>query len=355
MAATITNLRAQDMVLQLAQPRSAAFTAAGWLFEVKLDGFRLLAERINGQVRLLLRRGRAAERLFPEIARALTVLPGPDFIIDGELVIQDAEGHPIFQRLLKRSSLAHQRDIDAGARTDPAVFFGFDVLMLDGQDVRELPLRQRKELLFELLPKGRERVLPVDHVEEQGEALLELVRQKGLEGVMAKKADAPYRGGRSDSWLKVALKATGDFAVCGFDDDWGALYLATFNGSQFVFAGKVGSGLTPKIAAGLVGELRAKVRRTPVCIGDVKLEKDAVWVEPSVVVEVRYKNWPDGLSIREPVFMRVRDDMKLCFPDDGITKAEVVEYYRAVSAPIVGDARTSAEQAKGPRLRRCPS
>ncbi len=347
------------MVLQLAEPRSAAFSAPGWLFELKLDGFRLLAERIAGEVRLLLRRGRQAGHLFPEIAVALGRLPGPDFVIDGELVIQDADGRPIFQRLLKRSTLANQEDIDAGARADPAVFFGFDLLMLDGQDLRELPLRERKRLLFGLLPKGiDQRVLSVDHVEAEGEALLDLVRRQGLEGVMAKKADAPYRGGRSDSWLKIALKVTGDFAVVGYADDWGALYLATWNGSQFVFSGKVGSGFTPKIAKLVHAQLERTARRAPNCVGDLKAEKEAVWVEPTLVCEVRYKNWPEGLSIREPVFLRFRDDKdvrecpsprdfapsapppvvkalsnptKVYFPDDGITKSEVVEYYRAVS------------------------
>ncbi len=366
MPATTPSISADDIVLQLAEPRPTPFSAPGWYFELKFDGFRLLAERINGVVRLVLRRGRRADELFPEITSALKALPGPDFIIDGELVIQNEQGHPIFQRLLKRSTLAHQKDIDAGSKSDPAVFFGFDVLMLAGRDVRELSLRQRKQLLFELVPKGLSRILPVDHVEGHGEALFELVRQKSLEGVMAKKAEAPYRGGRGDSWLKIALTITADFAVVGYADDFGALYLATWNGTDFVFAGKVGAGFTPKIAATVTPELEANARRTPACIGDVKLEKEAVWVTPTLVIECRYKNWPEGLSLREPVFLRFRDDKtvhecpspknfptgvptlvaskrstgstkaisnpnKVYFPADGITKTVLLEYYRAVS------------------------
>ncbi len=244
--------------------------------------------------------------------------------------------------------------------------------MLDGQDLRELPLRERKALLFQLLQKGLSRILPVDHVEAQGEALYEMVRQKNLEGIMAKRADAPYRGGRGEAWLKIALTTVVDFAVCGYADDWGALYICTYNGSEFVFAGKVGAGFTPKIAQSVTPELERHARRTPPCIGEVKLEKEAVWVDPTLVVEVRYKNWPDGLSPREPVFLRFRDDKtvhecpspkdfatdvpgasepeaesppltksgsraaitrptKLYFPDDGISKGDLVEYYRAVS------------------------
>ncbi|MEW5742436.1 MAG: DNA ligase D [Myxococcota bacterium] len=352
-------IRADDIVLQLAEPRTAAFTAEGWAFELKLDGFRLLAERIGGKVRLVLRRGREATAQFPEIAEALAALPGGDFILDGELVIQDEVGRPIFQRLLKRSTLTAPRDISKGMHADPAVYFAFDLLMYEGVDLRGEPLSKRKALLLEKIPKA-DRVVPLEHVETQGEALLEAVRAKGLEGVMAKRLDAPYTGGRSDTWLKIALKHVADFAVVGWADDWGALYLATWDGARFVYAGKVGSGFTPKLAESLKPELEAHRVRGPPCAGDPPREKEAVWCTPTVVVEVRYKNWPEGLSLREPTFLRVRDDKtpkecptpttgfapapskpppeikvsnadKVFFPESGITKGEVVGYYRAVS------------------------
>lgn len=355
-------IRADDIVLQLAEPRPQAFTAAGWAFELKFDGFRLLAERIGGKVRLVSRRGREATAQFPEVADALAALPGGDFILDGELVIQDEEGRPIFQRLLKRSTLTHARDIAKGLQADPAVYFAFDLLMVDGVDLRDQPLAKRKALLLEKIPKA-DRVLPVEHVETQGEALLEAVKAKGLEGIMAKRLDAPYRGGRSDTWLKIALKHVADFAVVGWADDWGALYLATWDGARFVYAGKVGSGFTPRIAEPLKPELEAHRVHGPPCAGDPPREKEAVWCTPTVVVEVRYKNWPEGLSLREPAFLRVRDDKtpkecptptkglapapsaappppadvkvsnadKVFFPESGITKGELVGYYRAVS------------------------
>lgn len=357
-------MRAEDVELQLAEPRSSAFTAAGWLFELKFDGFRLLAERINQKVRLVLRRGREATALFPEIVEALEALPGPDFIVDGELVIQNEHGHPIFQRLLKRSTLAHRKDIISAAHADPAVFFAFDLLMLDGHDTRKLPLSQRKELLFGLVPKvAGARVMPVEHVEAQGEALLEIVKQKGLEGVMAKRADAPYEGGRSDRWLKIALTTIADFAVTGFADDDGALSLSTWDGERWLYAGKVGAGYNPKVAAPVRKELDANVVPAPVCLGDVPLDPEMKWVTPTMVVEVRYKSWPENLSLREPVFLRFRPDkrpdecptppekrlpespgseatdspgvtlsnpQKLYFPKDGLTKGDVFAWYRDV-------------------------
>jgi len=362
-------LRADDIALQLCEPREAAFTRDGWLFELKLDGFRLLAAKEQGVPRLLLRRGRDATVQFPEIAAALKGVPRDDFVLDGELVIQDERGHPIFQRLLKRSTLAHAREIEAMARELPAVYFAFDLLSLDGKDLRKLPLVQRKELLAGLL--GREgRVRLLDHVEREGEALLAEVKRRGLEGVVAKKADAPYRGERNPDWQKIALKHVADFAVVGWAGDLGALHLAVHDGHGLVYAGKVGSGLNPKKLKAVVATLEKNEVKRPVCRGEIDEEEDDRWTKPELVVEVRYKNWPPQLSIREPTFLRFRDDKvpeecvppagavlqplrpgdraptaaelpapsvplsnpdKVLWPDDGITKRQLYDYYRAVS------------------------
>lgn len=352
-------MTADDIVLQLAEARPTAFSKDGWGFELKFDGFRLLAERIGGKVRLVLRRGREATRQFPEIVTALEQIPGGDFIVDGELVIQDEHGRPIFQRLLTRGTLTGQREIDQGMRANPAVFFAFDLLMDEGADLRALKLRDRKARLMTRFPK-LERVLPVEYVEREGEALLEAVRGQQLEGIVAKDLSAPYRGGRNPTWLKIALKHVADFAVIGYADDFNALYLATWDGLQFVFAGKVGSGITPKIGESIRPLLEATTLKAPPCIGEVPREKEARWCTPQLVVEVRFKNWPEGMSIREPAFLRFREDKlptecptpnfghapapaqaaqapkisntdKVLFPEDGITKGELVEYYRQVS------------------------
>lgn len=362
-----TVLRADDIELQLAEPRQQAFTQDGWIFELKMDGFRLLIERIGGKVRLVLRRGREATASFPEIVQAAEALPGPDFILDGELCIQDAQGRPIFQRLLKRSTVTNARDVAALIASDPAVYFAFDLLMLDGKDLRGLPLAERKALLAGLVPKDG-RVHLLDHVEREGEALLALVKQQGLEGVVCKRLDAPYRGGRGAAWQKVALTQIADFAVVGYAEEYGALYLATWNGTQLVYAGKVGAGFNPKVAAPVSHQLEGARLDRPPFVGTPPADPEARWCEPTLVVEVRYKNWPVGLAPREPVFLRFRDDKtieecppppwataaptappepvtpsarpapkplsnpdKLYFPDDGITKAQVVAYYEAVS------------------------
>lgn len=363
-------LRADDVALQLCEPREAAFTKDGWYFELKLDGFRLLAAKEQGAPRLLLRRGRDATAQFPEIAEALRAISATDFILDGELVIQDERGHPIFQRLLKRSTLARPTEISALARELPAVYFAFDLLALDGKDLRGLPLKARKELLAGLLPAKDGRVRLLDHVEREGEALLAEVKRLGLEGVVAKKADAPYRGERSSDWQKVALKHVADFAIVGWAGDLGALHLAVHDGKGFVYAGKVGSGLNPGKLKPILATLEKNELKAPACRGEIDEEEDDRWTRPQLVVEVRYKNWPPELSIREPAFLRFRDDKlphqcvppagavlqplrkgdraptaaelppprwplsnprKVLWPDDGITKQQLYDYYRAVS------------------------
>ncbi len=358
MPAKNPSVRVEDIELQLCEPRNTAFTRKGWLWELKLDGFRALAVRDGPSARLVFRRGRDAGDKFVEIADAVAALPVTDFILDGELVIQDAEGKPIFQKLLERSTLTSAREIRFMAETSPAVYFAFDLLRLDGRDLRHLPLLDRKALLHQLLPKSG-RILPVDHVEEQGEALLEAVRAKRLEGIVGKRADQPHRPGRGPDWVKVAFTAICDFAVVGYAEAFGALHLAVHDGQGFVYAGKVGAGFGPKQQKAVRAELTAAQRDTPPCRGPLTDDKDVVWTEPLLAVEVRYKNWPAGLSPREPVLLRFRPDKrpeecvppegvvavsavpppvvslsnpgKIYFPDEGITKKEVFDYYRAVS------------------------
>lgn len=358
MPAKNQRLRVEDITLQLCEPRTAAFTRAGWLWELKLDGFRALACREEDQTRLVFRRGRDAADKFPEIARAVGAIGADDFILDGELVIQDGDGKPIFQKLLERSTITSTQQIQHLAQSSPAVYYAFDLLRLDGKDLRGLPLKDRKALLHQLLPKeGRVRV--VDHVEEQGEALLEAVRAKGLEGIVGKKADQPYRGGRGPDWVKVAFTSISDFAVVGYAEEFGALHLAVHDAKGFVYAGKVGAGFGPKQQKEIHAELTAAKRKTAPCRGPLTDDKDVVWADPILAVEVRYKNWPAGLAPREPVLLRFRRDKapeecvppegvlaspavapaqvtltnpkKIYFPDEGITKEEVFNYYRAVS------------------------
>src|SRR2546427_10166789 len=196
----------------LAETRERPFTKAGWLFELKLDGYRVRAARDGGEAHLITRNGRDIAEAFPEIARALAALPYDDVILDGELVVPDDAGRPRFQRLQNRARVSRALDVRRAAVETPAVLYAFDLLAFAGYDLRPLPLERRKAVLERIVPP----VGPIKYLEHfatDGEALYDQVVQLGLEGIVAKKADAPYRPGRSPNWLKIRADRSDDFAV----------------------------------------------------------------------------------------------------------------------------------------------
>ena len=186
----------------LCVPTTAAtpFTREGWLFELKYDGFRILATKQGNDIALLSRRGTDFADQFPELAAEMAKLP--NIVLDAELVMLDANGKPLFEPLVRRSRLKRKISIDDASRKAPAVLYAFDVLELDGRDLRDLPLVQRKEALQKALARA-ERILPVGHFDRDGVSLFQLAAQNGIEGILAKRADSPYRAGRSFDWIKI--------------------------------------------------------------------------------------------------------------------------------------------------------
>jgi bifunctional non-homologous end joining protein LigD len=269
------------------------------------------------------------QEVFPEIARAVKAIPLDNFIIDGEVVVLDKEGKPSFSLLQQRGSLHNAHDIKRAAVEIACTFFTFDLLAAEGYDARSLPLTKRKELLASVAPKvGAVRYL--DHIETLGEAFHKQVGTMGLEGVIAKKADTPYKAGRSPHWLKIKADRTGDFAVVGFTEPkggrvgFGALQLADLVGGKFVYAGRAGTGFTEKMLKEWYERLLPDAREEPPCFGPVKSPdeepppsstipevKTTTWVEPKYVVEVRFTEWTHEGVLRHPAFLRVRDDKRV--------------------------------------------
>jgi bifunctional non-homologous end joining protein LigD len=175
------------------------FDRPGWIFELKYDGFRMFASSVGSEPQLLSRRGTDYTERFPEIAVELLRLP--DVILDGELVIVDQGGRPQFDRLIRRARMTKPISIKHGSRTDPACLFVFDILAIAGDDVRHRPLLDRKALLSSAIA-GLNRVRYVDHIEE-GITLFKVADQLGLEGIVAKRADAPYPRRKTGDWVKV--------------------------------------------------------------------------------------------------------------------------------------------------------
>ena len=365
-------LRASDVQLMLAETREAAFTKKGWIWELKYDGYRVLAERDGAQARLVYRHGMDATAIFPDVARALKALPFEPFMLDGEIAVLDAAGKPSFNRLQQRALLSRPADIERATVELPAVLYGFDLLAFQGHDARPLPLLERKALLEKVLPKAGP-LRYAEHFETEGEALLEQVRALGLEGIVGKKADSKYRGGRSADWIKVRLDRVDDFVIVGFSAPkgsragFGALHLAMFEKGDLVYSGRAGSGFTEKQLSQIRERLLPDRRATPPCSGAVPTGADHVWVEPRLVCEVRYKEWTKDHLLRHPVFLRLREDKKpeecvrggepeaapapppkpevepaekkvpfsnltkIFWPKEGYTKGDLIDYYREIS------------------------
>jgi bifunctional non-homologous end joining protein LigD len=301
--------------LMLAESRERPFTAPGWLFELKLDGYRALAAR-DGSARLLSRNANDLTPCFPEVVQALRALPYERLVMDGELVTLDDAGRPSFQRLQQRAQLRRPIDIRHAAVECPVTYYAFDLLAFEDFDLRSLPLSDRKAVLRRVVPPtGVIRFL--DHFTDDGEVLYEQVQKLGLEGIVAKRADSPYKPGRSAIWLKIRTRRTDDFVVVGFTAPkghragFGALLLASYQSGHLTYSGRAGSGLSAHQLIQVRDTLEGLRRAEPSCGGTLLPEGDAVhWVEPRLVCEVEFTEWTEDGLLRQPVFLRFRDDKR---------------------------------------------
>ncbi len=319
-----------DVRFMLAQPREEAFDDPAWHFELKLDGYRMLASAVDGAASLLTRNGHDALPTFPDIARALRKLPFRRVVLDGEVVVHDAAGYPSFRRLQKRARLSRPLDVRHASFEAPASFYAFDLLAFDDRDLRDLPLFERRTLLRGVVPEAGPIRLS-EHFEECGKALFRQVQEMGLEGIMAKRADSRYTGGRSPDWRKIHAAREARFVIVGFTSPagsrtgFGALHLGAYgpagvaspaspasgtatsdDGLALHYIGRVGTGFDDETLAKLRTRLDAleaaggPAFATPAPAGD-----DHTWVEPELVAEIRYKEITEGGLLRHAVFLGV--------------------------------------------------
>lgn len=338
--ATKRRLDPRKVKFMLAKVRDDAFSDPAWIFELKLDGYRMLAARVAGEPLLLTRNGHDATPSFPEIARALRKLPFDGLVIDGEVVVHDESGLPSFQRLQGRARLSRPLGIGRAAVERPASFYAFDLLGFEGYDLRRLPLTDRRRLLYPLIPPAGP-LRHSEHFEQDGERLFERVQQMDLEGVIAKRADSPYVGGRSSSWLKIHAVHESCFAIVGFTlpkgsrTGFGAVHLAVFETEEvpsggaggsaekvdgaggagggahaarsLVYAGRVGTGFGQKQLDDLRRALGDSARDDAPFQGPGPSGPEHVWVEPDLVARVRYKEWTDEGLLRQASFVRLEE------------------------------------------------
>ena len=332
----------------------------GWLFEPKWDGYRALAYIRGGEVEELQSRSGKSDftSRFETVARALPqAVRTPDCVLDGEVCRLDDNGRASFSAMQQGSGTL--------------VYYVFDLLEQDGEPLVDLPLTERRKRLAKLLARSKSVVL--SDTFDDGEALLEAASKQGLEGVMAKRADSPYDQGRSRQWLKVKVRPQQEFVVAGYTkgqrkrERMGALVVAVRDRGKLRWAGNVGAGYSEDAIDELLVRLKPLVRPDSPLETVPKMPRvrtsDFTWVEPELVVEVAFVEWTHDGHLRAPVYLGIRDDKppeevrredpfpteirkgkrtlklsnldKLFWPEDGITKGELLAYYREIAPAIL--------------------
>ncbi|WP_206604615.1 DNA ligase D [Kineobactrum sediminis] len=297
---------------QLATLVETAPEGEDWIHEIKYDGYRLLAWLDKGEATIITRNGKDWTRRFPELAEALATLPVQSALIDGEIASFDENGAASFRRL--QESLANSR---RRGHTGELVFLAFDLLYLNGYDLRNSPLLERKrtlEQLLQTLPQLTARVRYSDHVQGHGADFHEQVCQLGLEGMVSKRADARYRSGRQGSWVKVKCTAQDEFVVGGYTrpsgarSGFGSLLLGAFGKKGLDYVGRVGSGFTQRQLDQLHRTLRQLETDSCPFETEVPGSTGARWVEPNLVVDVEFTERTGSGVLRHPVFRGLRED-----------------------------------------------
>ena len=335
----------------------------GWLFEVKWDGYRALAHVSQGEARLTSRKGNDLTARFPAVAREIArAVKTPDCVLDGEICALDEQGRSSFSAMQQ------------GKPGTAIVYFVFDLLELEGEPLVDLPLIERWRRLEKLLDRRNRTVRPSETFED-GDALLEAAKQQGLEGIMAKRADSRYGvGRRTRDWLKIKTHGRQEFIIAGYTKGQGrragtlgSLVLAVRRGRELEYVGNVGTGFTGDEIEKLLKKLRPFERKTPPFREVPKMPKvrkgDVVWVEPELVCEVEFAEWTHDGHLRAPSYQGLREDksaeevrrerpieeelrrgnriLKLSnlakpfWPDEGLTKGDLLAYYQAVASALV--------------------
>lgn len=347
----------------LAKSAEKAFKDEDWIFEIKWDGYRAIAERQSGMIKLYSRKFIDFGKKYPSIIAALNNIPG-DFVLDGEIVVLDESGLPNFQFL---------QDWDTGKK-GILVYCIFDLLYKDGRTFFDVPLIERKEILRGLVD-DKPQIIFSDYVSGDGEALFEAAKEKGLEGIMAKRKSSGYHPGiRSDSWLKIKSLRRQEAVVAGYTEPrggrkhLGALILGLYEDSKFKYIGHTGGGFDDEWLQLIKKKLDKIKTKKPPFEEVPKTNAPVTWVKPEVVCEVKFQEWTQDGHMRQPIFLGLREDKvpsevvreeisnleknskgvlsdetllkvtnleKIYWPESGYTKGDLIAYYRNISSVIL--------------------
>jgi bifunctional non-homologous end joining protein LigD len=289
-----------------------------WIYEMKFDGYRALGFKAGSEVRLLSRNRTLFDDNYPQVVESLKALKAKSGIIDGEIAALDQHGRSSFQLL---QSYALRKGI-------PLVYYAFDLLSMEGTDLRSRPLVERRELLAKLLKKAPENIKFSEELQGTKEELLQVARQFQLEGLIAKRPDSLYESGRcSSAWVKVKLTQEQGFVIGGYTPPegsrkyFGALLVGYYGPEGLLFAGRVGTGFSEKALATLYEGMQ-KIRRSTCPFVNLPekglgrwrqgitpgVMKRCTWVEPVLVAQIKFTEWTSDDQLRQPVFLGLRSD-----------------------------------------------
>ncbi|MFI4970362.1 MAG: non-homologous end-joining DNA ligase, partial [Lysobacterales bacterium] len=297
-----------------AEPADAPFNHADWMWEPKLDGYRVLAFIDAHGVRLRSRRGLELAGIFPRLAAELREQAVRGMILDGEVVAFEASGRPSFNALQNRFQLKTEREITAADKTTPTLYFAFDLLYFEGIDLRRTPYPDRRRYLAQcLLPSP---IVQLVHAVEDGEAMHAAALASGFEGVIGKRKDSRYEAGkRSSAWVKVKPTHSAEFVIGGYTRgkgsraSLGSLLIGYWEKKTLRYASHVGSGFDDRTLAQVKARLEPLRAHNCPFVAKPEVNGPVTWVKPALVAEVNFQSWTEDGSLRAPIFLRLRDDI----------------------------------------------
>ena len=283
-----------------------------WLFEIKWDGIRSICFIDNETVRLQSRTGISCERQYPELSVIANQIAASQAVLDGEIAVLNEKGISTFALIQPRIANSDPNSIAHMARRTPVTLFVFDLLYLDGYDLRQVPLIERKRILQSIL--GPSPVLRYsEHFVNNGEAMLEAARENGLEGIVAKCATSAYESKRSRDWLKMKVVSQQEFIICGFTegerDYFSSLVLGLYEKGKLIYVGNVGTGFDNKTLETIYRKIEPLITSRAPFTYTGRFPGAVTWVRPEVVCEIKFGSWTEDAKLRAPVFIALRPDV----------------------------------------------